>query len=71
MANKELKSLLHMGALSAIQYYQEFRNYYDRKVAEGKHPNSVFNAICNKILLRAVAVVNNRKEYVENYKKAA
>jgi len=71
MANKELKSLLHMCALSAIQHYQEFRNYYDRKVTEGKHANCVLNAICNKIILRAAAVVTNRKDYVENYKKAA
>lgn len=71
MANKELKSLLHMCALSTIKYYQEFRDYYDRKVNEGKHPNSVLNAICNKIVLRVVAVVNNQKDYVENYKKAA
>ena len=71
MANKELKSLLHMCALSAIKSYPEFRNYYDRKENEGKHPNSILNAICNKIVLRAVAVVNNQKKYVENYKKAA
>ena len=71
MANKELKCLLHMCALSSIKYYQEFRDYYDRKVNEGKHPNSILNAICNKILLRAAAVVNNQKDYVENYKKAA
>jgi len=71
MANKELKSLLHMCALSSIKYYPEFRNYYDRKENEGKHPNSILNAICNKIVLRAVAVVNNQKKYVENYKKVA
>ena len=71
MANKELKSLLHMCALSAIQYYDEFRKYYDRKETEGKHANSILNAICNKIALRAVAVVNNEKFYVENYKKTA
>lgn len=71
MANKELKSLLHMCALSSLKNHNEFRVYYDRKVNEGKHHNCVLNAICNKILLRAVAVVNNQKDYVENYKKAA
>jgi transposase len=71
MANKELKSLLHMCALSSIKSYPEFRDYYDRKEAEGKHPNSILNAICNKIVLRVAAVVNNQKQYVENYKKAA
>lgn len=71
MANKELKSLLHMCALTTIKYYPEFRTYYDRKEKEGKHPNSILNAICNKIALRAVAVVNNQKKYVCNFKKAA
>jgi len=71
MANKELKKLLHMGALSAIQHYEEFRTYYERKVKEGKHELAVLNAIRSKIALRAVAVINNRQPYVDNYKKAA
>jgi transposase len=71
MANKDLKKLVNMGALSAIRCYPEFRNYYERKTKEGKHPYSVINAIRNKIILRAVAVVNNQKPYVNNYIVAA
>lgn len=71
MANKEMKKLLHMGALSAIQHYEEFRAYYDRKVKEGKHPLAVLNAIRSKIALRAVAVINNQQPYVDNYKETA
>lgn len=71
MANKELKKLLHMGALSAIQHYEEFSAYYERKVKEGKHELAVLNAIRSKIALRAVAVINNQHKYVDNYKKAA
>ena len=71
MANKELKALIHMGALATIKYYPEFRDYYERKINEGKHHFCVMNAISNKIVLRAVAVVNNQKKYVENYKKVA
>jgi transposase len=71
MANKELKKLLHMGALSTIQHYEEFRAYYERKVKEGKHELAVLNAIRSKIILRAVAVINNQQPYVDNYKKAA
>lgn len=71
MANKDLKKLLHMAAISSIQNYAEFRNYYDRKKAEGKHSMSVLNAIRNKIVLRAAAVVNNQRPYVNNYGKAA
>ncbi len=71
MANKELKSLLHMGALAAIKYYEEFRHYYERKAGEGKHANIILNAIANKIILRASAVVNNQRRYVNNFKTAA
>ncbi|MEJ7682181.1 MAG: IS110 family transposase [Segetibacter sp.] len=31
MANKELKTLFHMGAVSAITHYPEFRDYYEQK----------------------------------------
>ena len=71
MANKELKKMLHLCALTAIRYYPEFKQYYDRKKKEGKHSMSILNAIKNKIVLRAVAVVNNQKAYVENLGKAA
>lgn len=71
MANKDLKKLLHMGAVSAITHYPEFKDYYERKVKEGKHELSVINAIRSKIALRAVAVVNNQEKYVNKYKKAA
>lgn len=64
MANKTLKKMLHLSAMTAIQKYEEFKVYYTRKKAEGKHGMSVMNAIRNKIILRAVAVVNNQKPYV-------
>ena len=70
MANKELKSLLTMGALSAIQVYPEFTDYYERKIKEGKKHLQVINAIKNKMLLRVASVVNHQKDYVDNYKKA-
>lgn len=41
MANKELKKSLHLCALSAIKYYPEFKQYYERKKKEGKHSMSV------------------------------
>jgi len=71
MANKDLKKLLHLCALVAIKNYPEFKQYYERKKAEGKHTMAIINAIRNKLVLRAVAVINNQKEYVDNYKKAA
>ncbi len=71
MANKELKKMLHLCALTAIKNYDEFKQYYNRKKQEGKHSMSVLNAIRNKIVLRAVAVINKQEGYVDNTKKAA
>ena len=71
MANKDLKKLLHLCALTAMQHYPEFKTYYDRKKQEGKHSMTILNAIRNKIVLRAVAVVNNQKPYVNINQKAA
>lgn len=71
MANKQLKKLLHLCATSSIRYYDEFKDYYHRKQTEGKNNMSILNAIRNKILLRAVAVVKKQEPYVDNYKKAA
>jgi transposase len=71
MANKELKRLLHMCALSSIKNYPEFKDYYNRKKQEGKHAMSILNAIKNKLVLRAFAIVKNEKPYVDNYTKAA
>ena len=69
MANKELKGILFMGARSAASSNKEYKAYYERKIAEGKHYNNVMNAISSKILLRAVAVVRKGKPYVDNWKK--
>jgi transposase len=71
MANKDLKKLLHMGAISAITHIAEFKDYYERKVKEGKHEQSVINAVRSKIALRAVAVINKQEKYVDKFKKAA
>lgn len=71
MANKELKRILHLSALTAKRCYPEFSDYYQRKTAQGKHPMAVLNAIRNKIVLRAAAVIKNQSAYVDNYKKAA
>lgn len=66
MANKNLKALLHLCAMSAIKYVQEIKDYFNRKIEEGKHKMSIINAIRNKLVLRAFAVIRNDKPFVEN-----
>jgi len=48
----------------------ELREYYLRKVAEGKNKISVLNAIRGKIVLRIFAVIKNNKLYEKNYNPA-
>lgn len=67
-ANKSIKSLLHLAALSAIQNKNsELRKYYDRKVAEGKNKMTVLNAIRAKLIARIFAVIRDDSIYDFNY----
>ena len=66
-ANKKLKKLLHLCALSAIQNDKEMKAYFQRKVAEGKNKMSVINAVRNKLIHRVFAVLRDNRPYEENY----
>lgn len=68
IADKKLKSLLNMAALSAKKCDGEIKEYYERKVAEGKNKMSVINAIRCKIISRAFAVIARETPFV-NIKK--
>lgn len=63
MADKELKKVLHLAALSTIRLKNEMAEYFHRKVEEGKNKMSVINAIRNKIIHRIYAVIKNKTVY--------
>jgi len=65
-ADKSIKSILHLAAMSAIQHKNDLAVYYKRKVDEGKNKMSVLNAVRNKIIHRIFAVVKNQKKYQFN-----
>lgn len=67
LANKKVKTLLHLCALAAIQSPGDIKTYYDRKVAEGKNKMSVINAVRNKIVHRIFAVVRENRKYEKNH----
>lgn len=69
-ANHKLKKLLHLCAMAALQWDDEIRAYYLRKVAEGKNKMSVINAVRNKLLQRIFAVVRDNRSFVKNYQYA-
>lgn len=70
-ANKQLKSLLNMAAMSAIQVKGEYREYYQKRIEAGKNKMSTLNIIRNKIIFRVFAVVKRGTPYVDLYKFAA
>lgn len=63
-ANMDLKSTVHLAAISAIQHNPELKAYYQRKIEEGKHRMTAINAVRNKLLARIVAVVKRKTPYV-------
>ena len=68
-ADKSIKSFLHMVALVVATRMKEgeLREYYLRKVAEGKNKMSVLNAVRAKLVLRMFAVIKNNNFYEKNY----
>lgn len=64
MANKTIKKLLHLSAMAAIRSDNELKEYYVRKVAEGKNKMSVLNAVRNKLVHRIMAVITRKQPYL-------
>lgn len=65
LADRKLKKLLHMASLRVIQIDGELKNYFHRKVEQGKNKMSVLNAIRNKILARVCATIKNQQKYID------
>jgi len=70
-ANKQLKNLLHLAAMAATNTPGEMKDYYQRKVAEGKNGMLVLNAVRNKLIHRAYAVIKNNRPYIGDYQSTA
>jgi len=62
---------LHMAAMNAITFNEEIKAYYQRKVAEGKNPMSVLNAVRFKLICRIFSVIKRNEEYQKEYRKNA
>jgi transposase len=63
-ANKKAKQLLNLAASVAIQH-KELKQYYQRRVAEGKSKMSTLNIVRNKLVDRMFAVVKRQTPYQE------
>ncbi len=70
IGNKKLKALLSNCVGTNLRYDAETKEYYQRKLLEGKPEGVVINNLKNKILHRVYAVVNRGTNFV-NIKKYA
>ena len=59
-----MKVLLTLAIVSAIQCDKELKQYYKKKLAEGKPKMVALNNVRNKMLSRAFAVVKRGTPYV-------
>jgi len=70
-ANKQMKAILTNAAKSAIQYCPELKQYYQRRIKEGKGKKVVVNIIRNKLISRVFSVINRGTPYIELAKYAS
>lgn len=65
--------MLSNGAATAIQFDQEMKIYFQRKVKEGKPKMVIINAVRAKLINRVFATIHRGTEYVvmRQYGKAA
>lgn len=68
IADKKMKSLLQMCAMTTIKYDPQIREYYQRKRKEGKNAMLVLNNVRCKLVSRVFAVVQRESPYVNTYK---
>ncbi len=63
MADMQLKFTLQMAAMRAVRMNNDLQHFYLRKVQEGKNKMSVLNAIRNKLIHIAMALIKNKTFY--------
>lgn len=66
LRDKKMKTLLDLAAKSAIQYDEELREYYLKRLTIGKSIKSTRNIIRNKIIYRMFAVIKRQTPYQEH-----
>ena len=71
-SNQTMKALLHMSAVNVATRMKEgeYRDYYERKLKEGKHVMCIINVLRAKLVHRMFSVIRRDEEYTKQYKTA-
>jgi transposase len=59
-----LRRAIWLAAISARRFDPELKAYYEKKLAEGKHPNSATGAVCRKLLNRIFVILREKRPYI-------
>lgn len=62
-ANKDAKRVLHLAAMSAIVHKNEYKDFYENKISQGKPKMLTLNIIRNKIVSRVYSCVKHNRLY--------
>lgn len=62
-----MRKLLHLAARSVCTHKATFKQYYARKVSEGKEKKLVLNNVSNKLLRLLCSMMTNERPYIEGY----
>lgn len=65
--NASMRKVAYQAARSVATHHPHYRDYYQRKTAEGKPERLVINNIINKLIRLYCAMWNNQAEYDPNY----
>ena len=71
MADKKMKSLLQMCAMTTLKYDPQIKEYYIKKKGEGKNAMLVLNNVRCKLISRVFAVINRETPYINTHKFAS
>jgi transposase len=63
LANKRAKTLLNLAACCSIRRDQEMKQYYQKRIAEGKRKMDCLNIIRSKIVGRMFAIIKRQTPY--------
>ena len=71
-SNQTMKALLHLSAVTVATRMKEgeYRDYYERKLKEGKHVMCIMNVLRAKLVHRMFSVIKRDTEYTKQYKPA-
>jgi len=63
-----MRKLIHLSARSLRTHHAGFRQYFERKVAEGKKKSLAINNIGNKLVRIMCAVIRDQQPFIPNYR---